>query len=184
MKRKNLPAWQQVLLVALESVPKAKDGRDAWDKLNEEEKAAVMDFLAEHCGEDKAQDALEETCGKVKHGRGWQTTWGVLIGFGILAVICAALVWLGEQNNMFFAYLWIVMSLIHMIQAWNGDRHGRMQTIWLEHVDSLYGTTLALQDMYRTTDMPKELLRRKADLIFWGISTFVWIGLTVWKHLT
>ena len=48
MKRKNLPAWQQVLLVVLESVPKAKNGQDAWDKLNDGEKAAVMDFLTEH----------------------------------------------------------------------------------------------------------------------------------------
>ena len=48
MAKRMVPAWQQVLLVALNNVRKAKNGRDAWDKLNDGEKAAVMDFLTEH----------------------------------------------------------------------------------------------------------------------------------------
>ena len=44
MKRKRLPAWQQVLLVVLGNVPGAKGGHDAWEQLNGEEKAAVMEF--------------------------------------------------------------------------------------------------------------------------------------------
>ena len=59
--KKSLPGWQQVLRVALENVPKAKNGQDAWNGLNADEKTAVMAFLAEHCGEDRAQSALEET---------------------------------------------------------------------------------------------------------------------------
>ena len=48
MAKKTVPAWQQVLLVALNNVPGAKNGRDAREKLNDGEKAAVMDFLTEH----------------------------------------------------------------------------------------------------------------------------------------
>ena len=50
MKRKHLPAWQQVLLVVLNGTFSAKNGNEAWGKLKDEEKAAVTDFLTEHCG--------------------------------------------------------------------------------------------------------------------------------------
>ena len=51
MERKNPPAWQQVVLTVLNSMHRVKNGHDAWDKLKDEEKAAVMAFLNGHCGE-------------------------------------------------------------------------------------------------------------------------------------
>ena len=65
MERKNTPAWQQVVLTVLNSMHRVKNGHDAWDKLKDEEKAAVMAFLTEHCGE-KAEAALEDTCAQAR----------------------------------------------------------------------------------------------------------------------
>ncbi len=178
MKRKNLPAWQQVLLVALNNVPKAKNGRDAWNKLNDGEKAAVTDFLAEHCGEE-AQAKLEETCGKIKHGRGWKTTLGLLIVLAILAVFVGAMLWLDKYVEGVHRYLWVVVCLRHMIRAWNGDRQGNMQIIWWERVNTQHGTSIALRDMHRTLELSSEVLRNKKDLIFWAILMILWIAMIV-----
>ena len=68
MKRKRLPAWQQVLLVVLNGMCGVKNGHEAWDKLKDEERAAVMDFLAEYCGEN-ASSALADTCAIAKPSR-------------------------------------------------------------------------------------------------------------------
>lgn len=79
MKWKRLPAWQQVLQVAMGNVSGAKGGHDAWEQLNGEEKAAVMDFLAEYCGEN-ASSALADTCALPNRAgcrRDWGTSWAL-----------------------------------------------------------------------------------------------------------
>ena len=180
MSRKSLPAWQQVVLTALENVPKAKNGRDAWEKLIPEEQAAVMDFLTEHCGEDKAQSALEESCAMVKHGRGWKMTWGICWAVLIMAVSVGVALWLNKYVEGVHRYLWVVLCLHHTIRAWVGDRQGAMLIIWREHISTQNGTAIALQDMHRTLGLPSEVLRNKKDLIFWAILLILWIGLIVW----
>lgn len=176
MAKKSLPAWQQVL----RNVPEAKNGRDAWEKLNEEEQSAVMDFLTEHCGEDKAQSALEESCAMVKHGRGWQTTWGICWALLIMAIYVGVALWLDKYVDDVHRYLWVVVCLHHTIRAWKGNPQGTMQIIWREHVNTHYGTAIALQDMHRTLGQPSEVLRNKKDLIFWAILMILWIALIVW----
>ena len=79
MKRKNLPAWQQVVQVALNGMCGVKNGHEAWDKLKDEERAAVMDFLAEYCGEN-ASSALADTCALPNRAgcrRDWGTSWAL-----------------------------------------------------------------------------------------------------------
>lgn len=82
MAKKNPPAWQQVVQIALDNVRHRGDGYDAWSKLNEEEQAAVRSFLTEHCGED-ADAALEETCRQIKNPK-WCTYFWVIFSFVIL----------------------------------------------------------------------------------------------------
>ena len=113
MRKKDLPAWQQVVLTALENVPKAKDGHDAWQKLNPEEQSAVMGFLGEHCGHDpeKAQAMLEETAGMVKPGKRFAWLWALLV----IMVAVAGAIWvfcmLEERFGDLHGYVMILLCL-------------------------------------------------------------------------
>lgn len=66
--KKSLPAWQQVVLIVLNGIFSVRNGREAWDKLSDGEKAAMADFLTEHCGAD-ASSAMEETCAIARPSR-------------------------------------------------------------------------------------------------------------------
>ena len=180
MAKKTVPAWQQVLLVALNNVPGAKNGRDAWDKLNDGEKAAVMDFLTEHCG-DEAQAKLEETCGQVKQGKGWRTTVGLLIVLAILAVALWAMLWLEKYVEDVHQYLWLVLCPLNMYTAWQGNLAGKAQQIWKERAETDQGTVLALKVMYQIYTAPRKERMNKVMFGLWLVMWLLWIGLVLWK---
>lgn len=171
MPKKNLPAWQQVVLTALNNVPKAADGHDAWQKLNAEEQAAVMGFLGEHCGHDpeKAQAMLEETAGMVKARKRGAWIW-VLI---LLLIITATAVWvywelekhLGDLSD----YIMMLLCLSRLEQAWNVTPTLRMVRVWTERTENRSGTASALKEMERLLSLPKKELRSKAALISWSV---------------
>ena len=177
MAKRMVPAWQQVLLVVLNNVPKAKNGRDAWDKLNDGEKVAVMDFLTEHCG-DEAQAKLDKTCGKVKHGKGWRTTVGLLIVLAILAVV----LWLEKYVEGDHRYLWIVLCPLNMYTAWQGNPVGKAQQIWEERAETDQGTALALKVMYQIYTAPRKARMNKVMFGFWLVMWLLWIGLMLWTN--
>lgn len=180
MAKKTVPAWQQVLLVALNNVPGAKNGRDAWEKLNDGEKAAVMDYLTEHCGEE-AQVKLDEVCGKVKHGKGWRTTVSLLIVLAMLAVVLWAMLWLEKYVEGVHRYLWIVLCPLNMLMAWQGDPAGKAQQIWKERAETDKGTVLALKEMYRVYTAPRKERMNKVMFGLWLVMWLLWIGLVLWK---
>ena len=144
MAKKAYPAWQEVVLTALRCVPKGKDGPGAWSRLNEEEQTAVLAFLGEHCGEERAQTALEDTIALYK-----RTTWKDWLGFAawlaLWTTIVVAGIWLEEQTG-FDIHLYLMTGLCasHLRQAWRALPGYRMAEIWRKHVDTGYGTQLAL----------------------------------------
>ena len=177
MKRRQLPAWQQVLLVALESVPKAKNGQDAWDKLNEEEKAAVMDFLAEPGGED-AEARLRETCAIARPSR--LPEWlQIIFGVGV----AVAVYWLLEHvleritwPDMPQAIVWVVEVLFWamlIVFLFPDERLARMRQLWSDRAGNEDGPDAVLAEMQRVTQMTRWQALDKEKLvlqsIFYGI---------------
>lgn len=182
MKRKNLPAWQQVLLVALESVPKAKDGRDAWDKLNEEEKAAVMDFLAEHCGND-AQEKLEESYEMVQSQA---LRWGEVIAYLLmLAVVITGCLYVGNRldknHSMIF---WTFYSLNRVIDDIAGARRAAMREVWNQREQTQEGVSIALANMKEAVAQPLSELCKGGWLILHGFMLLVSAMLAVYELLS
>lgn len=148
------PAWQQVLLVALQSVPKAKNGRDAWEKLNDEEKAAVMGFLTEYCGAENAQAAL--AVGWADRSPWDYRVWpGLVLMVAWIALVLLMAKCLGPVLNGFRAPAYIAMFLSELILDIRGVRRTRMIRCWNEREATLEGTTKALKDMYESTSMSK-----------------------------
>ena len=180
MAKKTVPAWQQVLLVALNNVPGAKNGRDAWNRLNDGEKAAVMDFLTEHCG-DEAQAKLDETCGQVKQGKGWRTTVSLLIVLAMLAVALWAMLWLEKYVEDVHRYLWIVLCPLNMLTAWQGNPAGEAQQVWKERAETDKGTALALKGMYQIYTTPRKERMNKVMFGVWLVMWLLWIGSVLWK---
>ena len=182
MSRKSLPAWQQVLLTALENVPKAKNGRDAWEKLNEAEKAAVMDFLTEHCGED-AQEKLEESYGMVK-SPAWR--WGeVIAALLMLAVVIAGCLYvenrLDKNHSMLF---WTFYSLNRVIDDIAGARRTAMREAWTQHEQTQEGVSIALANMKEVVAKPLSELCKGGWLILHGIMLLVSAMLAVYELLS
>lgn len=180
MPKKTLPAWQQVLLTALNNVPKAEDGHDAWQKLNEDEQAAVMGYLGEHCGHDpeQAQAMLDETAGMVKaRSEKWIIAFGV-----VLAVVVAslALITILEQyfesaTRALHVFTWLVFSVSALINA----KRDRMVRLWSEHENSAESTRSALESMYQTQTGTVWAVVRKVWLlacllllVLWSVSLF------------
>ena len=183
MPRKNLPAWQQVVLVALRSVPEHDNGTDAWQKLNTGEQAAIMDYLMTHCGDD-AQAKLEETCAKIKHPQWWIVFWTIL---GIL-VFAAGFMFLmiGLEEALALEvsdYLWLVLCPLNMLSAWQGNSPGRAQQVWKKRAETYEGTTHALNEMHRLYTLPRALRMNKGFFIFWLVMWLIWIGLVLFKNL-
>ncbi len=183
MAKKTFPAWQQVLLTALNNVPKAKNGHDAWAKLNDEEQAAMMDFLTEHCGEN-AQAALEESCGKIKREKWWNTLW---VGLAVLifsVLVVAIWYWAEERlGKEITPYVWTALTLLNLSTTLRGEPFSQMIRIWKEHVATQYGTTLALNDMYRHYNLPRRERISKGMFILWLVMLVLWIGLIIWRHV-
>ena len=168
MKRKNLPAWQQVVLTVIESVPASKDGRDAWAKLNEEEKSAVNDYLIEHCGEE-AEAKLEETCAIARPSRlpEWLL---LLLGFGA----CLAIIVLWERAKELISWpelsqpvTWVLEALLWLwliVSLFPDEHWGRMRQLWDDRADDEAGPAAVLAEMHRVTQMTRWQVLDKGDL--------------------
>lgn len=183
MNRKSLPAWQQVVLTALENVPEHDNGADAWQKLNAEEQAAIMDYLVTHCGDD-AQAKLDETCAKIKHPKWWIVFWAILGIAVFVAGFVFLMLWLEEELAIDISdYIWLVLCPLNMLSAWQGNSKGRAQQAWKKHVETYEGTTHALNDMHRLYTLPRAQRMNKGLFICWLVMWLVWIGLVLFKNL-
>ena len=181
MSRKNLPAWQQVVQIALNNVPERDNGRDAWEKLNEEERSAVMDFLTEHCGEE-APAKLEETCGKIKHPQWWVWFWVIFSMAALFAVGFLLVDWWESWTDMQFApFLWLLVCPLNMHTAWKGNPAGKAQEIWKTHNDTYSGTERALDEMLREYTAPRKARMNKGMFVFWLVMLVLWGFLVAWE---
>lgn len=177
MAKEKIPAWQQVLLIALNNIPHREDGHDAWNKLNDEEKAAVMDFLTEHCGEN-AQAALEETCGKIKHPKWWAWFWVIFSMAALVAALFLLMDWWESWTDMhILPFVWLILCPLNMYTAWKGNPTAKMQKLWTEGEETREGTMDALNDMYRACTAPRKdrmdkwrFFAHAALLVLWGFA--------------
>lgn len=179
MAKKTYPAWQEVLLLALRCVPKAKDGDNAWSRLNEEEQAGVMVFLGEHCDgdPDRAKAMLEETIALHKR-TGWQAWLGLMLVVMVMVAAVVAYIWLKESKGFdIHGYIMALLCASNLRREWCALPGYKMTEIWREHVDTCYGTNLALQDMYRHFMLPRKERVNKLALCFWAIALAVYIVL-------
>lgn len=183
MAKKNTPAWQQVVQIALNNVPERDNGRDAWEKLNEEERSAVMDFLREHCGEE-APAKLEEICGKIKHPKWWTWCWGILGFLLFMAVWLWLYDWLQDLlDTRVTPYVWLILCPLNMHTAWQGNPAGNAMEIWKKHAATHDGTTLALDYMLRAYTAPRRERMSKGMFVSWLVLWLLHIGLLLWDYL-
>lgn len=179
MAKETMPPWQQVILTALRYVPKAKDGHDAWQKLNPEEQAAMMDYLGEHSGHDleQAQKMLDGTVVMVKSRK---RVWLWVLIFVLIAAATALWVcWLFEKHvGDLSDYAIILLCLSRLEQAWNVTPYRRMAQVWTEHLSNRDGTTSALKEMERIWFLPKRELRSKTELVLYSVALAIVLTLT------
>ena len=147
MKQRNLPVWQQVLLVVLRDVPEHENGTDAWQRLSPEEQSAVMDYLTLHCGDD-AHARLDETCAKIKHSKWWMSFW---LTFAAIILIVALIVLNEWMENWIDLHPFLMLPIIlrNLRDAWQGNPAAKVQQIWHKHVDTQEGIADALRDMHQ-----------------------------------
>lgn len=179
MAKKTYPAWQEVLLLALRCVPKAKDGDDAWSRLNEEEQAGVMVFLGEHCDGDpnRAKAMLEETIALYKR-TGWKAWLGLVLVVMVMVAAVVAYIWLKESKGFdIHGYIMALLCALNLRREWYALPGSKIAEIWREHVDTRYGTNLALQDMYRHFMLPRKERVSKGSMCFWAIALAVYVVL-------
>lgn len=170
--KKDLPAWQQVVLTVLNNVSKAKGGRDAWEKLNAEEQTAVMEFVADHSGGD-ARDALEETFPLVER---WQMPWWLAL-IAAIAVYAAlysiaqvvggwAELWMPTWSELLLeGMLWVF--LIGMLCL--DDRSGQLNRLWNERRQNQQAPAEVLKHMFDLTQMTRWQAKDKETLLFQGL---------------
>ncbi len=167
--KKKLPGWQQVVLTVLNGMFSVKNGREAWDKLSDEEKAAMAEFLAEHCGED-APSALEETCAIAKPSR-LSEGLGAFLGLVGAAAIYFAYkrisAWLSSIEWLEpLQWLWILLMWGLIILSFFGDdRPSRMQELWRYRENQDGGPKAVLDGMYRVTQMTRWQAMDKGMLV-------------------
>lgn len=184
MKRKNLPAWQQVLLVALRNVPEAENGHDAWAKLNEEEQAAVMAYLTEHCG-DEAQAKLEETCSMMKHSRWVVQCWISLLAVSFIVAWIGLFFWLQRAlNKRVTLYIWLLICPIEMYMAWHGNPAGKARQIWEDYMETRVDAASALNRMHLAYTAPRKERMNKGSFYLWLVLWLVYIGMMLLDVLT
>ena len=178
---KKIPAWQQVVLIVLNGMYRVKNGQDAWAKLNEEEKAAVTDFLTEHCGEN-AQAALEETCGKIKHPKWWGWFWAIFSMAALVAVYVLLITrWESWTDMQLAPFVWLIVCPLNMHTAWKGDPAGKALEVWKIHVDTYSGTEQALKYMYQAYTAPRKERINKASFCLWLVMLVLWGFIVVWE---
>lgn len=183
MERKNAPAWQQVVLVVLNGMFGVKNGHEAWGKLKDEEKAAVTDFLAEHCGEN-APSALADTCAIAKPSR-LSEGLGNFLGFVGAVAICFVLKrasdWLSSIDGM-EPLQWLSILLmfgLYSLSIVADERPSRMVELWRdrEHCDG--GPKAVLDGMYRVTQMSRWQAMDKGLLVLRLIIFGVLLALSI-----
>lgn len=183
MAKEKIPAWQQVLLIALNNIPHRENGHDAWNKLNDEEKAAVMDFLTEHCGEN-AQAALEETCRKIKHPKWWVWFWAIFSMAALFAAFFLLVEWWESWTDMQISpFLWLILCPLNMYTAWKGNPSSKAQKIWKAHSPNQGDTAAALKYMYQAYTAPRKERINKASFCFWLVMLVLW-GLIVVREIS
>ena len=166
MKRENLPAWQQVVVTVLNSMYSVKNGHDAWDKLKDEEKAAVTDFLSEHCGK-KAPSALADTCAIAKPSRMSEGV-GNFLGFVGAVAIFFVLKWVSDWLS---SVAWLeplyslLMSGLCILSIFADDRPSRMLELWRDRENCDGGSKAVLDEMYRVTQMSRWQAMDKGMLV-------------------
>ena len=169
MKQKRLPAWQQVLLVVLNGMCGVKNGHEAWDKLKDEERAAVMDFLAEYCGEN-ASSALADTCAIAKPSR-LSEGLGNFLGFAgavaIWFVLKRASDWLSSIDWMeTLRWLWLLLMFgLYALSLFSDNRPSRMLELWRDREYCESDLKAVLDGMYRVTQMSRWQAMDKGMLV-------------------
>lgn len=175
MAKKIYPSWQEVLLTALRSIPKAKDGNEAWSRLNEEEQAGVMAFLEEHSegDPDRAKTMLEETLALYK-----RTGWQAWLGLALAVIYVAGGIWLEEHTEYYLhGHVMALLCALNLRREWCALPGAKMAQIWREHVDTRYGTILALHDMEWHFLLPRKERVNKSAMCFWAIALAVYVVL-------
>ena len=181
MAKKNTPAWQQVVQIALNNVPQREDGHDAWNKLNDEEKVAVTDFLTEHCGEE-APAKLEEICGKIKHPKWWTWFWAIFSMAALVAVYVLLITrWESWTDMQLAPFVWLIVCPLNMHTAWKGNPAGKAQEIWKTHSDTYSGTERALGEMLREYTAPRRERMNKTGIVFWLVMLVLWGFSVAWE---
>ena len=168
MKRKNLPAWQQVVVTVLNSMYNVKNGYEAWNKLTEEEQTAVNNYLTEYCG-DEAQVKLDETCAIAKPSRlpEWLL---LLLGFG--AGLAIFVLWERAKEWITWPELpqsaaWVFEALLwgFLILTLFPDEHwSRLRQLWHDRADNENGLAAVLAEMHRVTQMTRWQVLDKGNL--------------------
>lgn len=156
---KKIPAWQQVVLIVLNGMYSVKDGHDAWSKLRDEERSAVMDFLTEHCGE-KAHSALEDVCAMARPSRlseGLGNFLGFVGAVAIYLIYRQASDWLSSIKWL-EPLQWLCVLLLfglYIFSIFSDDRPSRMRELWRDRKNCDGGLKAALDGMYRVTQMSR-----------------------------
>ena len=169
MAKKNTPEWQQVVLAVLNSMYSVKNGHEAWNKLTEEEKTAVNNYLAEHCG-DEAQVKLDETCAIAKPSR-LSEGLGNFLGFvGAVAIFFAykrasdwlsSVAWLEPLQwlcTLLMFGLWILSIIAD-------ERPSRMMALWRDWANRDDGPKAVLDEMYHVTQLSRWQAMDKGMLV-------------------
>ena len=169
MMARKLPAWQQVLLVALNGTFSAKNGNEAWGKLKDEEKAAVTDFLTEHCGEN-APSALADTCAIAKPSRlseGLGNLLGVVGAVAICFVLKRTSDWLSSIDWLEpLQWLYVLLMFgLYILSIFADDRPSRMRELWRDRENQDGGAKAVLDGMYRVTQMTRWQAMDKGMLV-------------------
>lgn len=158
-----------MLLTALAGTPKAKDGHDAWRRMTDAEKSAVMDFLAEHVGEEKAQAALEESCAMI--GRRRLPRWLRVI----LTIVFWVAIWQAVKLVIFYLpaeLVWIIdlcYCALLLFALVHDDRGRQLEQLWFEREQNLKGLCSVLDQMHNVTQLSKRQALDKGFLILIGI---------------
>lgn len=169
MAKKSIPAWQQVLLVVLNGMFSVKNGHEAWDKLKDEEKAAVTDFLAEHCGEN-APSALADTCAIAKPSR---LSEGLGNFLGFVGAVAIYFVWKRASDwlssiDWLEPLQWLCILLmfgLYILSIFADDRPSRVLELWRNRENYDGSSKVVLDEMYRVTQMSRWQAMDKGMLV-------------------
>ena len=184
MKRKNLPAWQQVVVTVLNSMYSVKNGHEAWDKLTEEEQTAVNNYLTEYCG-DEAQAKLEETCSMMKHSRWVVQCWTTLLVVAFIAAWIGFFFWLRRVlNRRVTLYSWLLICPINMYTAWHGNPAGKARQIWEDYMETRVDAASALNRMHLAYTAPRKERMNKGSFYLWLVLWLLYIGMMLLDVLT